>query len=295
MPVPIFERLVWDEHQIRIDDIVLHLQPADRPMTSPPRVDGRNFVIHKNRGTMAQYVQFWAEHPTFDPRRVFEVGIWAGGSVVLWNELLRPERLVAVDLERRSAIGRESAANLDEYLRIRPEQVRLFWETDQADAPRLRDIVRRDLDDRLDLVIDDASHFYGPTKRSFETLFPLVRPGGWYVIEDWRWDFNPSFRAPDHPWATEPPLSPLVLELMELLASGSELVRRIIASSGVVFLERGPAEIPEPFRIEDWNARPPMPGWAARHELRRFLSPRRLWWDLNAAARRRRRKQAARS
>ena len=37
----------------------------------------------------------------------------------------------------------------------------------------------------LDLVIDDASHLYGPTMASFEVLFPRLRPGGLYVIEDW--------------------------------------------------------------------------------------------------------------
>jgi hypothetical protein len=39
----------------------------------------------------------------------------------------------------------------------------------------------------LDLVIDDASHIYGPTKASFQALFPLLRPGGLYLIEDWAW------------------------------------------------------------------------------------------------------------
>ena len=36
-------------------------------------------------------------------------------------------------------------------------------------------------------MIDDASHMYEHTKVSFETLFPLLRPGGQYIIEDWSW------------------------------------------------------------------------------------------------------------
>ena len=34
-------------------------------------------------------------------------------------------------------------------------------------------------------MIDDASHLLMPTERSFDALFPRVRPGGAYIIEDW--------------------------------------------------------------------------------------------------------------
>jgi hypothetical protein len=37
-------------------------------------------------------------------------------------------------------------------------------------------------------VIDDASHLLDPTRASFNVPFPLVRPGGVYVIEDWSLD-----------------------------------------------------------------------------------------------------------
>jgi hypothetical protein len=39
----------------------------------------------------------------------------------------------------------------------------------------------------MNLVVDDASHTYEDTKASFETLFPLLQPGGIYAIEDWSW------------------------------------------------------------------------------------------------------------
>ena len=40
----------------------------------------------------------------------------------------------------------------------------------------------------FDLIIDDASHMLGPTKTSFEVLFPRLRPGGLYFVEDWTVD-----------------------------------------------------------------------------------------------------------
>jgi hypothetical protein len=36
-------------------------------------------------------------------------------------------------------------------------------------------------------VVDDASHRAGPTRASFNVLFPRLRPGGVYIIEDWCW------------------------------------------------------------------------------------------------------------
>ena len=39
-------------------------------------------------------------------------------------------------------------------------------------------------------MIDDASHLLDPTRSSFDVLFPLLRPGGVYVIEDWGVDLR---------------------------------------------------------------------------------------------------------
>ena len=42
----------------------------------------------------------------------------------------------------------------------------------------------------FDLIVDDASHLYRPTLASFEVLYPRLRPGGTYVIEDWAGDHH---------------------------------------------------------------------------------------------------------
>jgi len=36
-----------------------------------------------------------------------------------------------------------------------------------------------------DLIVDDASHDGGKTLETFRLLWPLVSPGGYYVVEDW--------------------------------------------------------------------------------------------------------------
>jgi hypothetical protein len=57
----------------------------------------------------------------------------------------------------------------------------------------VRQVVAEQTDPRLpellggpfDLIADDASHIGSQTGHTFAMLWPLVAPGGYYVIEDW--------------------------------------------------------------------------------------------------------------
>ena len=65
--------------------------------------------------------------------------------------------------------------------------VRPFYGVDQGDKDQLTDIMDQEFGRRrpIDLVIDDASHLWDKTLASFEVLYPRLRPGGRFVIEDW--------------------------------------------------------------------------------------------------------------
>lgn len=117
------------------------------------------------------------------PRRILELGICQGGSVALLKTLAKSERHVAIELA-------SGAPMLDEWLLAHDPGgvVRTYYGVDQADVATLHEIVRRDFEGRpLDLVIDDASHRYAETRASFNALFPYLREGGLYVVEDWSW------------------------------------------------------------------------------------------------------------
>jgi hypothetical protein len=73
----------------------------------------------------------------------------------------------------------------------------------------------------LDFVVDDASHFYQPSRATFECLFPKVRPDGLYIIEDWMWCFQDQFQGEDAPWREFDALPNLMLDLMEEMAVGN--------------------------------------------------------------------------
>lgn len=115
---------------------------------------------------------------------VVELGISQGGSVALLALLARPRRLVALELspEPVEALAETLARHgLDRC-------VGLHYGIDQGDRAAVRAAVELELgDEPIDVVVDDASHLYEPTLASFEVLFPRLRPGGLYVIEDWTW------------------------------------------------------------------------------------------------------------
>ena len=189
---------------------------------------GENFVIDMSKGNRAQstsaaftivknepYLQVYDDlAAAFSPRSILELGIFQGGSYVLLDKLFKPQRMSAVDIRR------EPVAPLCHYVADKDGRF-VHFSTSQSDPEALEHIVRDELVNELDLVVDDASHTYEQTKASFEILFPLLQPGGIYLIEDWSWAHHRDFQSPDAPWFERPALSNLLFEQIMLMSSTS--------------------------------------------------------------------------
>jgi hypothetical protein len=139
------------------------------------------------------------------PERVLELGTYDGASAALFAQLVRPQKLVTVDRRQKP-----SAALTDFMTRERfAGTVAAYCPVDQADCGRLREILAVEFaGEPLDLVVDDASHAVGLTRASFNCVFPYLRPGGRYVIEDWSWAHSVFGSKTD-----ELPLTVLLFEL----------------------------------------------------------------------------------
>ena len=146
------------------------------------------------------------------PRSILELGIFQGGSYVFLDKLFKPRRMSAVE------ISSKPVAPLLAYV-SRTENRFVHFATSQCDGDKLRQIVLGELADELDLVVDDASHTYEETRASFEFLFPLLSPGGVYVIEDWSWAHHPDYQSPDAPFSRRRALSNLLFEQIMLMGS----------------------------------------------------------------------------
>jgi SAM-dependent methyltransferase len=230
-----FSQLVWREDRVLLGDLVFRLEQASRSESDTAE---ESFVLYKLKPLVDQYARFWAARRDFDASNVLELGLWDGGSMALWNILLAPRRHVGVDLYRR-----HENAYFERWRKRRNAErvVRAYGGVDQSDAHALRRMVSGDLEGRLDLVIDDASHQYEPTRASFTTLFPFLRPGGLYLIEDWAWGHWQEFQSPAHPWAGRVPPTRLVEELVAAVGTSEQVVAGLTVQQGFVAVERGPA------------------------------------------------------
>jgi predicted O-methyltransferase YrrM len=209
---------------------------------------------------------------------IFELGIAEGGSTALLALWAEPRRLVAIDNES------EPLAALEEFIvsRSLSDSVRPYYGVDQADRGRLHEIMAEEFgDEPLDLVIDDASHYYDFTVASFEALFPHVRPGGLYVIEDWEADIamaDAVARALQDPTSEyheatkaamrkqlaaksagegdpvsvrRTPLARLILQIVLMCGGTTGAVADIAINKSFVAITRGDAELdPQEFRLD---------------------------------------------
>lgn len=184
--------------------IEVSAQPKDRrPSTS------ESFTIVKNEPYLRVYEDLASG---FSPRSILELGIFQGGSYVFLDKLFKPNRMSAVDI-RPNPVG-----PLLEYV-SHSENRFVHFGMSQCDGEKLGEIVLGELADELDLVVDDASHTYEETRASFEFLFPLLSPGGIYVIEDWSWAHNRNYQSSDAPFSNRLALSNLLFEQIMLLGS----------------------------------------------------------------------------
>lgn len=62
---------------------------------------------------------------------------------------------------------------------------------DQADPAVLTEIVKAGA--QFDMIVDDGGHFANQMILSLELLWPLIKPGGFYVVEDIQCNYVPAY------------------------------------------------------------------------------------------------------
>lgn len=250
-----FEKLVWQEDRMLLHDIVFRLQHYKDDNTWD--CGEECFIFFKILSLVELYRKFWVLHPQFMAKNIFELGMWDGGSIAFWFECFHPEKHVGIDLMKK-----EDAPYFRKYIQSHHYEKRIatYWGVDQSDTDRLQEIVQQEYSGPLDLVIDDASHLYQQTRRSFEILFPLLRPSGLYIIEDWAWEHWKDFQAPDHPWATEKSPTSLIFELIEVAGTNHCVVANVNIFEGFTVVERGDIDDTElrEFNIDHYISRRPV-------------------------------------
>ena len=245
------EKLLWQKDRVILNNLVFRLEQSK---DNNWELGEECFVLYKPKDLIDQYERFFSTHQKFNPDNVVELGMWEGGSVAFWFEIFQPKKHIALDLQSRT-----DSPYFQKYVNDRGlhERLKTYWHTNQADTGKLNEIWKHDFNEQpLDLVMDDASHYYELTKISFETLFPLIRPGGFYIIEDWAWW---HWQGLENHYSEATPLSKLIFELVEAAGSSANLIKNITIYKTIIVVERGDVTRQElgDFKLDNYIYRHP--------------------------------------
>lgn len=113
------------------------------------------------------------------PVTVFEVGVYRGESTKVLADYFSAGRIVGIDLHL-------PAIDLTAFDNI------VLAQGSQSDADLLNGLAKQHAPSGIDIVIDDASHEGALSLATFRILFPLVKPGGLYAVEDYGTGYWPD-------------------------------------------------------------------------------------------------------
>jgi len=100
--------------------------------------------------------------------KMLEIGIFDGASLRTWHEFMPDTHIVGVDIDQRCEAF--EAPNVSVEI------------CDQSDISQLVKLAAKY--GSFDMIIDDGSHIWSHQILTLETLFPILTPGGLYIIED---------------------------------------------------------------------------------------------------------------
>lgn len=127
------------------------------------------------------YEKFFFQWIT-DPIRILEIGIYNGGSLGMWYDYFPKASIFGIDIEPKAQYENDRTKTFvaDQVSR---DQLKKFIDTYGGD---------------FNIIIDDGGHAMAQQEVSFGFLFPFVKSGGYYVIEDLHTSLqhlHPSFGA----------------------------------------------------------------------------------------------------
>jgi hypothetical protein len=142
-------------------------------------------IYKTDKWNLHWYTQHYFEHFSHlqnEKINLLEIGVGGddnpekgGNSVRMWKAYFSKANIYALDLYDKSQ---------HEEKRIK------IFRGDQSDVSFLTDVANKI--GTIDIIIDDGSHINEHVLVTFKTLFPLLKKGGIYVVEDTQTSYWPS-------------------------------------------------------------------------------------------------------
>lgn len=119
-----------------------------------------------DKGTLHSYIDFYAEQMTKRSNvSVLEIGVEYGHSIAMWQEYFSNSRVYGIDIKQNKL-----EFPLDNFV--------------LGDATNPEVIKKNFSRNKFDYVIDDGSHVVKDQIAAFDLIFPKMKKGGKYFIED---------------------------------------------------------------------------------------------------------------
>ncbi len=201
------------------------------------------FTVVKKKNFFEQYIDL-RNNNTIDS--ILELGIFYGGSAAFFLEFFDPKAFVAIEKSK------ERIGALDEYIQVNDlaDSASCYYDMDQADRGEIEKIVKNHFSSGIDLVIDDASHDYELSKKSFEIIFPHMKAGSHYIVEDWSWPHSPAAQNTSHGRNGSPGLTNLLFEAVMALGTNSQIIESVCVYPNLFIVKKGEANLKADFNIE---------------------------------------------
>jgi hypothetical protein len=142
------------------------------------------------------YSQYFSDLKN-QPIKFLEIGIDTGKSVMMWEKYFKKAELHFIDItfDRVKYFSKRSKYHL----------------VDQQNSLALEQFIREY--GEFDIILDDGGHTMEQQIISFLTLFPHIKKGGMYIIEDLHTSYWPSFGGGNHSSTTIEFLKKLIDDL----------------------------------------------------------------------------------
>lgn len=103
--------------------------------------------------------------------KILEIGVADGKSILSWNSYFKKSLIIGIDIKK---------INLQK-LKLNKKNVHIHHGS-QSDPLFLNKLIKKYK--KFDIIIDDGSHLPKDVKTSFNFLFPVLKSGGFYFVED---------------------------------------------------------------------------------------------------------------